>query len=192
MKKFLLALRKSGTPVNTPVVLAVAEGIVMARDRTLLVEYGGHIKLKKSWAVSLMQHMNFVKRRGSTKAKTSLPENVFSQVRHKFLSQIAKMAHDNKIPPQLVINWDQTGFNIVPSSSWIMEEQGSNTIPIAGLGDKRQITVQLVSQCPVKCCPCKSFTLVRPRDATQPMHSLLPLTSGILQTTGQIHRQLSD
>ena len=113
---------------------------MMARDRTLLVEYGGHIKLKNSWAISLMQRMNFVKHRGSTKAKTSLPENVFSQVRHKFLSQIAKMAHDTKIPPQLVINWDQTGFNIVPSSSWTMEEQGSNTIPIAGLGDKRQIT----------------------------------------------------
>ena len=68
MKKFLLALRKSGTPVNSTVVLAAAERIVMARDRTLLVEYGGHIKLKNCWAVSLMQRMNLVNGRGSTKA----------------------------------------------------------------------------------------------------------------------------
>ena len=34
----------------------------------------------------------------------------------------------------------QTGLNVVPASSWTMEEEGSRRVEIAGLGDKRQIT----------------------------------------------------
>ena len=48
--------------MNTGVVLAAAEGILVSRDRTLLAGHGGHIKLTKSWAASLMQRMKLVKR----------------------------------------------------------------------------------------------------------------------------------
>ena len=44
------SLRKAGTHVNARVVLAAAEGIVKATDRTLLFENGGHIKLSLDWA----------------------------------------------------------------------------------------------------------------------------------------------
>ena len=47
--------------MNTAVVLAAAEGIVVSRDRTLLAGHGGHIKLTKSWAASLTQRMKLVK-----------------------------------------------------------------------------------------------------------------------------------
>ena len=43
----------------------------------------------------------------------------------------------NGIVPQIVINMDQTAINLVPSSSWTMDEQGKNKIVIK---DKRQIT----------------------------------------------------
>ena len=33
-------------------------------------------------------------------------------------SQIVKLANEKKVPPQLVINWDQTRVNIVSASSW--------------------------------------------------------------------------
>ena len=48
VQKFITALRKSGTPVNTLVILAAAEGIIKSKDRTLLAGYGGHIKFTKS------------------------------------------------------------------------------------------------------------------------------------------------
>ena len=124
VQKFITALRKSGTPVNTPVILAAAEGIIKSRDHTLLVEHGGHIRLTKSWAVSLMQRMSFVKRHGSTKAKINLSVKEFTCMKQKYLNQIVKLALKKKAPPQLVINWDQTGVNIVPASSWTMEEEG--------------------------------------------------------------------
>lgn len=44
------------------------------------------------------------------------------------------------IPIELIINWDQTGLNLVPVSTWTMATKGSKRVPIQGLDDKRQIT----------------------------------------------------
>ena len=46
----------------------------------------------------------------------------------------------DEVPPELIINWDQTGLNYVPVSSWTMAEEGSKRIEIDGKDDKRQIT----------------------------------------------------
>ena len=39
-----------GAPVSSAVVNAVAKGIVMANDRSILTEYGGYLKLSNDWA----------------------------------------------------------------------------------------------------------------------------------------------
>ena len=78
VQKFITTLRKSGTPVNTPVILAAAVGVTKSRDHPLLVEHGGHIRLTNSWAVSLMERMKFVKHHGSTKAKIYLSDEEFT------------------------------------------------------------------------------------------------------------------
>ena len=48
----------------------------------------------------------------------------------------------DKIPPSLVINWDQTAIQYVLVSSWTME-QGAKRVEIAGKDDKWQITAVL-------------------------------------------------
>ena len=50
-----------------------------------------------------------------------------------------------EIPPELIINWDQTGMEIVPSSSWTMNQCGAKRVDMVGLDDKCQITVVLCS-----------------------------------------------
>ena len=45
-----------------------------------------------------------------------------------------------EIQIELVLNWDQTGIKIVPSSNWTMERQGSKCVELIGTADKRQIT----------------------------------------------------
>ena len=55
VQAYVKALRKAGTPVRVPVVIAAAEGIVTARNRTLLLKFGGHIELARPWAVSLLR-----------------------------------------------------------------------------------------------------------------------------------------
>ena len=53
--KYVRALIKAGTVVNTAVIPAAAEGIVTSTDRTLLAQNGGGVNLTISLAASLMQ-----------------------------------------------------------------------------------------------------------------------------------------
>ena len=48
----------------------------------------------------------------------------------------------DEIPAELVINFDQTALNIVPTSDWTMEAEGSKRVEII-TKDKRQITAVL-------------------------------------------------
>ena len=45
-----------------------------------------------------------------------------------------------EIPPHLILNWDQTGIKIVPSSSWTMNQSGAKRVEVCGVNDKRMIT----------------------------------------------------
>ena len=44
------------------------------------------------------------------------------------------------IPPELVINWDQTAVKYVPVSLWTPEKKGAKCVEIVSTDDKRQIT----------------------------------------------------
>ena len=49
VQAYIKALRKAGTSVNVNIVLAAAEGVVTAVDRTLLKKNGGIIEPKHPW-----------------------------------------------------------------------------------------------------------------------------------------------
>ena len=57
VQQYVRSLRRAGTPVNARIVIAAAEGITKATDRTMLIENGGHIQLTLAWAYSLLQRM---------------------------------------------------------------------------------------------------------------------------------------
>ena len=44
------------------------------------------------------------------------------------------------IPPELIVNWDQTSINYVLHLQCTMAKSGSTRVEVAGLGDKRQVT----------------------------------------------------
>ena len=54
--------------INTAVVLASAEGIIMHKDANLLQS----IELTEGWATYLLHRIGFVKRKGTTKARCQL------------------------------------------------------------------------------------------------------------------------
>ena len=113
----------------------------MKVSRSMLSKYGGPATLTKAWAQSLLQHMGFVKRRGTTKCKISV-EN-FESLRDEYLDNISTTAVMEDIPLDMVLNWDQTGINIIPSRSWTMKKRGSRRVELKGIDDKRQITAVL-------------------------------------------------
>ena len=50
-----------------------------------------------------------------------------------------------QVHPSLIINMDQTGVRLVPSSNYTYEKQGNSSVGVVGAEDKRQITVCLAS-----------------------------------------------
>ena len=86
--------------------------------------------------------MNFVKRKG-TKAAKKLPAE-FETVRADYVARVRKAVSDYSIPPELVLNLDETGLHIVPISNWTLDIKGSKQVAITGIDNKRQITVVVV------------------------------------------------
>ena len=73
VKLYVKEMRKKGVIINTRVVMAAAEGIVTHHDANLIAD-GGPITITKHWARSLLTRVHFVKWRGNTKAKVSVPD----------------------------------------------------------------------------------------------------------------------
>ena len=60
-----------------------------------------------------------MKRKATAKAKVNVEH--FEEVKRQFLLEITNVVILAEIPFDLVINFDQTGINYIPVSSWTME-----------------------------------------------------------------------
>lgn len=136
---YVRMLREAGGSISASLVVAAATGILMTSNRGMLVEFGGHVQLNKYWARSLLQRMNFVQRKATT-AKSKHTGVNLRALKTRFLTDFHSTVSMEEIPPELVLNWDQTGIQLVPSSSWTMDRCGVKRVEIIGANDKRQIT----------------------------------------------------
>ena len=139
LQLYLKKIREGGGGISTRIVVAAARGLLMSSNKTQLEEFGGHVRLNQHWAYSLLRRMKFVQRKATTSKSKYTPEN-FSAVKKSFLEDVVTTVDMEGIPPELIMNWDQTGIKLVPSSSWTMAQQGSRRVEMSGVGDKRQIT----------------------------------------------------
>jgi len=87
-----------------------------------------------------------VKWKATTKAKVTV-ENL-AALKELDIRELVKM---EEIPPDLILNWDQTAVNYVPVSNWTMGKEGSKSV--AGIDDKRQINFVLAAAMTGKLLP---------------------------------------
>ena len=91
VQQYLRALNAAGTPVNSAIVIASANGIVMKQKiDCFLPNMGGHIVLTTSWAKSLLIRMGMVYRKASTTWCKLSPQEFESQ-RAAFLQLVTGM-----------------------------------------------------------------------------------------------------
>ena len=57
-----------------------------------------------------------------------------------FLADVTATVTMEEVPPELILNWDQTGIKSVLNSSWTMARHGAKRVELVGVGDKKQIT----------------------------------------------------
>ena len=136
---YLLALKRAGGIVNPSIAVSTARGVLLAKDKTLLAEFGGQIDLTKHWAASILNRLNFEK--GKAKGMPPVKRQVenFESIKKSFLSKIQTGIRDGEIPNELVMNWGRMAVQIVPDSCWSMELEGNTTVEV-DLEDKREIT----------------------------------------------------
>ena len=136
---YLTKVTEGGGAVSARIALAAARGILLKCNPSLLVQNGCPVDLNKFWAHSLMRRVNFVQRKATTsKSKSSLVD--FEEKKAEFLDAVAEAVVMEEIPAELLLNCDQTGIKLMPSSLWTMERQGEKRVEMLGINDKRQTT----------------------------------------------------
>lgn len=66
-------------------------------------------------------------------------EGDFVALKEAFLDDKSEVLMED-IPPELVLNCDQTGIKLRLSLGWTMDTQGAKSVEITGVNDKRLIT----------------------------------------------------
>ena len=94
--------REGGRVISGKVVMAAAGGILMACDKSRLVELGRHIKLTRHWAYSLLGRMKFVQHEVTT-AKSSYTNAEFSKQKERFLQDVSATVAMEEIPADLIL-----------------------------------------------------------------------------------------
>ena len=118
--------------------------IVNAIVKALIRKYPnvvGDIDLDSSyWAQSLFRRMEFSRRR-ETSTKINLPEYSRKEIEYLFPHEIVSKVEKNVITDSLIINFDQTPFEMVQCGSNTLVKKNSKAVTIVGADDKRSITV---------------------------------------------------
>lgn len=70
-----------------------------------------------------------------------VPLGVYEECKLTFLTDIERCIATHSIPPQLVLNADQTPSSYVSVGKMTMAARSSSSVPIKGLTDKRNITL---------------------------------------------------
>lgn len=139
IKAILHNLRASGGAISRKTVIAVGNGVLSVRCPELMTKNGGNIKLSTKWARGVLKSMDWVKRRGTT-AKTAMNPALYEELTFNWKRKIANAVFENRIHKEMILNFDQTPLGYVAPNKTTFTKEGSSTVPIANLDDKRQIT----------------------------------------------------
>ena len=153
VQMYLKKIREEGGVVSAFIAVAASKGILQSSDWTQLAAFGGHIRLSRKWVYKLLHCMNFVKRKATT-AKSKYAPDDFARIKQAFLNQVVQIVGMEQIPAELILNWDQTGINLVPASSWTMDQSGAKRVELKGVNDKRQITALFCGMFTGNYCLC--------------------------------------
>ena len=113
--------------MNTLVAISAGTTVIKRRNPAMLASAGGSVVLTKNWARYLLQRMGYVKRKATTKAKNTVIG--FDAVKSDFLFNIKVVVALEEIPPELIINFDQTGLKYVPVGDWTMAKRDQKVFP---------------------------------------------------------------
>ena len=144
--EMLQAHRDAGQPLFASSIRNRIRGLIRKKEPSLLEGEG-----KTTFRVSLAWTRDFIKcnlnwsYRAATGVARKLPSN-WEEQGLKMTQRVAYLVKAHSLPPELVVNTDQTGIHLVPTGgtrTWA--HKGSKHVLVHGVEDKRQITVSVSS-----------------------------------------------
>ena len=116
----LLAIRQKGGTINCHIVCATATALLKVNpsQTASLCTFD----MPRSWIVSIYKRIGFVRRAGTT-SRPPVPMGVYQECRLDFLSGINKKMKEHSIPPDLVLNANQTPSTYVFTSAMTMAKR---------------------------------------------------------------------
>ena len=138
------ALRLKGAPVTASVINSIAKGVVIANDRSILIEYGGYLSLNSDWGKNVLYRMEKegqkMTRICATTSKLPVAPGIISEVKLDFQRKIKAAQSKHDIPDDLIINFDQTPLSYICSPNHTLHQRGAKSVPLISKGKKKQIT----------------------------------------------------
>jgi hypothetical protein len=145
ISKTLQGMRLADVSLNSFLAQGLIRGIMMKWQPEMLDVNDGPFKVSRSWVRAFMnKEMGWTFRAG-TQAARKKPATWEKDIRD-MLTRAALLVRLQKVPPQLFINFDQTGLHLVPlGNEKTYEAKGKIQVGIAGLNEKAQITAVVTS-----------------------------------------------
>ena len=130
--------------MSAAVIRAVARGVIIANDRSLLLENVGYIDLSTDWSHQVLYRFEKLGRkltsRMATSAKIPIASALLSEAKLDFQRKIKKLQSWHEISEDLKINFDQAPLTHVCTGKRTYHTQVASNVPLVGKGKKKQIT----------------------------------------------------
>ena len=75
-----------------------------------------------------------------TSSKTDIPDKARKEIEFLFLHEIVTKVEKHNIPPELILNIDQTPLKYVPVGNETLTPRGETSVTIEGSSDKHSMT----------------------------------------------------
>ena len=128
------ALRLKGAPVTASVINAIAKGIVMANDRTKLVEHRVYLSLSYDWGRNVLYRMERegkkMTMRMATTEKILVAPRLLKEAKLSFQRKIKTLKAIHSVPEDLILNFDQTPLSYVCSASHTLHKNREKSVPL--------------------------------------------------------------
>ena len=142
--KTIKVLRLKGAPISYNVIDAIVKSIVVANDRTMLVEHGGFLQFTDNWARNVLNEVQrsetkMVKRMATT-SKIPVAPGLLKEEQLTFQGKILALIKWHGLPKDLVLNFDQTPLSHIIVGYNTLDFEGTKSVPLKGKGKGKQIT----------------------------------------------------
>ena len=124
----LKTLRLTRVAISKPLVATITRAHILHNAPELLEDF----KISNAWVTNFLHYeLNWSSRKG-TRTAHKVPQDAPLKILKAFC-RISAVVRTERIPPELMVNPDQTGVCLVPVANTTFEERGSAQVDLVGV-----------------------------------------------------------